>query len=257
MISSYEIQNSLKTKILAQSIKIYDVVDSTNNVAKILAESGAPEGTTVIAEYQTSGRGRLQRKWYGEQGKSILLSIILRPREPEISRVMTFLAALDAAKVVEERIGISVECKWPNDLLIRGKKFCGILLESSWKQSAIEYLILGLGMNVNEEKFPSELRSTATSLKLEGGRELDRVEIIRSFLRDLEQDYLQFKQGDYLQILSTWASKCPMFGKEITVEHSGKRFTGKAVRLDPDGALVVEDHHREIKLFAADVTIVD
>ena len=255
MISAAEVQHSLKTKFLGQTIHTFEVVDSTNTVAKKLAETGAPEGTIVVAEYQAAGRGRYNRKWYGERGKNILLSLVLRPLGSELTRLLTYLTAVCAAEVAEDRTKKRVKCKWPNDLLLNGKKFCGILLECSWQESTPEYVIVGLGMNVNQENFPNEVRSTATSLKIECGREVDRVGIIRSFLQHLETRYLQSRVKGYGSVLAAWETRCSMFGKEITIDRSGEVLTGRAIRLDSDGALVIKNHRREIRIFAGDVTV--
>ena len=256
MISAAEIQRSLRTKVFGQALHTFDVVESTNNVAKKLAESGAPEGTTVIAEYQTAGRGRFNRRWHGERGKNLLFSLLLRPEESRLASLVTYLAANCAAEAVEEHTGKRVECKWPNDLLINGRKFCGILLESAWQESKVEYLILGIGMNVNEDSFPPELRKTATSLKLECEGDIDRVLILRTFLQCLESSYLQSKVDGYDGILEAWKARCPMLGREISVEQSGRKLTGRAIQLDPDGALVIENDHRKVRIFAGDVTVI-
>ncbi len=255
MISEAKIQRSLKTKFAGQTIHTFDVVDSTNNVAKKLAESGASEGTTVIAEYQRAGRGRFNRRWHGERGKDLLLSLLLRPEESTSASLVTYLAANCAAEAVEKHTGKRVQCKWPNDLLINERKFCGILLESSWQESKVEYLILGIGMNVNEDSFPPELRNTATSLKLECGRDVDRLVILQSFLQFLESSYLRSRVEGYDGVLAAWKARCPMFGREISVEQSGRKLTGRAIELDPDGALVLENHHRKLRIFAGDVTV--
>ena len=257
MISATDIQNSLKTKFVGQIIHTFDVVDSTNTVAKHLADAGGPEGTTVIADCQTDGRGRLNRQWYGEPGKGILLSIILRPKKPDVSQILTYLAAVSAAEAVEEILGRPVECKWPNDLLINGRKFTGILIESSWRQSSVEHAVVGIGMNVNEEKFPLELRKKATSLKIEFGHEVDRAVLICGILQHLETNYLGCTAKGSGDVLDAWNKRCMMFGREITLDQSGRILTGKALRLDGDGALVIKDHDHEIKVFGGDVAVLN
>lgn len=255
MISSAEIRRSLTTKFVGQKIHAFDTVNSTNKVLKDLAATGALEGTIVIAEFQTAGRGRLNRTWHAERGKNILLSILLRPQEAEAVHLLTYLTALSAADAVEENTGLRVECKWPNDLLLNRRKFSGILLESSWKESILEYVIIGIAMNINEEQFPDYLRSTATSLRLECGKEFDRVQVLQAFLQKLESRYLESKASGFSAILERWARRCTIFGKEITVEQEGKNLSGTALRLDLDGSLVLLSNGREIKLYAGDVTV--
>jgi len=266
MISSEEIQRGLRTKFIGKSIQTFEVIDSTNTVAKRLAERGAPEGTTVIAEYQTAGRGRFNRKWHGEPGKNILLSLILRPRNKHITPLLTYLTSTCVADTIQEITGKTVECKWPNDLLINDRKFCGILLESSWRaaprsslrrESNVDFVVIGVGMNVNQGTFPAGLRQTATSLKIECGREFGRAPIIRNFLERLEGGYLQSSKAGVNGILAEWKVKCRTLGKEISVEQSGKILKGKAIDVDTEGALIIDSRGRVTRVFAGDVRILN
>jgi BirA family biotin operon repressor/biotin-[acetyl-CoA-carboxylase] ligase len=266
MISAKEIQRGLKTEFVGKSIEVFEVVDSTNTAAKQLAEAGAPEGTAVLAEYQTDGRGRFNRKWHGEAGKNILLSLILRPQDRHFAAWLTYLTAISAADAVEGITGMNVECKWPNDLLIDKKKFCGILLESSWKvspgdsprqESAADSVVIGVGMNVNQERFPADLRQIATSLRIECGRRFDRASLIRDFFERLERGYVQFQHDGTDGILTRWKMKCWTLGKEISVEHEGKILRGRAIDLDTDGALIIEARDRQIRVFAGDVRVLN
>lgn len=257
MISSEEIQRGLKTEFIGKSIETFEDIDSTNKAAKILAEEGALEGTVVLAEFQTDGRGRFNRKWYGEPGKNILLSLILRPHDKQTTPLLTYLTALCAAGAVEGITRMTVECKWPNDLLINEKKFCGILLESSWKESRIDFVVIGVGMNVNQEKFRVDLRRTATSLKIECGREFDRTSLVRDFFERVERGYLQFRQSGTDGILTEWKTRCRTLGKEISVEQSGKILKGKAIDVDAEGALIIEDRDGLARVFAGDVRVLN
>jgi BirA family biotin operon repressor/biotin-[acetyl-CoA-carboxylase] ligase len=257
MISSEEIQRGLRTRFVGKSVVTFEVIDSTNTAAKKLADNGVPEGTAVIADYQTAGRGRFNRTWHGEAGKNIIVSLILRPREEQSAHLLTYLTALCVANTAEDMAGVKAECKWPNDLLISGKKFCGILLESAWNDSSIDYVVVGIGMNVNQETFPNELRQTATSLKKESGREFERGSIIRNFFERIENAYLQSQKSGYNRFLKEWKMKSSMFGKEISLEQSGNILRGRAIDLDTDGALVIKNHDRVLKVFAGDVTVLD
>ncbi len=231
MISSEEIQRGLRTTFIGKSVETFDVIDSTNAAAKKLAERGAPEGMAVIAEYQTDGRGRFNRKWYGEAGKNILLSLVLRPRDKHTASLLTYLTALCAADAVEGITRMTVECKWPNDLLMNERKFCGILLESSSslvpkdlqrRESAIRFVVIGLGMNVNQEKFPIHLQQTATSLKIECGREFDRASLIRDFFERLERGYLQFQQSGAGGILASGRRNAGHSGRRYPLSSQGR-----------------------------------
>ncbi len=169
---------------------------------------------------------------------------------------MTYVTAISAAKAVEKSTGLGVECKWPNDLLLSGKKFCGILLESVWRDSRLSYLIVGLGMNVNEEIFPEALGRKATSLRLECGEGIDRAELFRDLLEQFERDYTNARAEGYDHVGEQWEKRCRMFGKSISVNQSGKILTGKAIRLGTDGALIIERRNQEIRVFAGDTTVV-
>ena len=151
---------------------------------------------------------------------------------------------------------MSVECKWPNDLLIGGRKFCGILLESSWRDLHANYIIVGIGINVNEESFPKALQGKATSLRLESGKEFDRTELLRDLLEGFEKEYLSAKADGFDRILGEWEKRCPMLGKAVTVSQSGHAISGKAIRLGADGALILESQNGEMKVFAGDATVV-
>jgi BirA family biotin operon repressor/biotin-[acetyl-CoA-carboxylase] ligase len=257
MISPEEIQRGLRTNFIGKSVVTLEVIDSTNTAAKKLAENGAPEGTAVVAEHQTAGRGRFNRTWHGEAGKNIILSLVLRPREEQSAHLLTYLTALCAANTAEDLAGVKVECKWPNDLLIGGKKFCGILLESAWNDSSVDYVVVGIGMNVNQEIFPDELRQTATSLKKESGREFERGPIIRDFFESFEHAYLQSLKSGYAGFLTEWKMKSGMFGKEISLEQSGNILHGRAIDLDTDGALIIKNRDRVMRVLAGDVTVLD
>jgi len=257
MIAPNEIRESLKTAFVGRTLYAFDVVESTNETLKELAEAGATEGTTAIAEYQTAGRGRFKRTWYSERGKNVLLSILLRPSERETPHVLTYLAALATAEALEKEIGRPVELKWPNDLLLSNKKVCGILLESAWDGTKLNYVIVGIGVNVNQENFSADLQQKATSLKIECGREFNRAEIVREILERLEFRYLELQAHGSAPLLEAWMRKSSMFGKEIAVEQSGRKIVGKALHLDPDGALVMNTPQGETRLFAGDVTVLE
>ena len=255
MIPVSDIERSLQTTFVGKTVKAFESVDSTNVVAKRVAEEGAPEGTIVIADHQTTGRGRLNRRWHGQRGTGILLSLILRPDDQELARVVTYVAAISTAIAVEKNTGLEVECKWPNDLLLNGKKFCGILLESALRKSDLNFLIVGIGVNVNEESFPRALERKATSLRLEYGEEVDRLRLLRDILEGFERDYLRAKAEGCHHVFEEWEKRCRMLGKSISVNQSGKILTGKAIRLGTDGALILENQNREIRVFSGDATV--
>jgi BirA family biotin operon repressor/biotin-[acetyl-CoA-carboxylase] ligase len=256
MIDANDIEQTLTTKFIGRRVKVFESVDSTNSAAKRLADAGAPEGTVVIAHRQTAGKGRLNRQWHGEPGKGLLLSVILQPRDRELAQIVTFITAISVAKAVETNTGLEVECKWPNDLLLNGKKFCGILLESDWRKSNLNFLIAGIGLNVNEQTFPAELEGKATSLRLECGREIERPQLLRDILEGFEREYSNARSQGGTRTFDEWAKRCRMLGKSVSINQSGKILTGKAVRLGSDGALILESQNGETRVFAGDATVV-
>jgi BirA family biotin operon repressor/biotin-[acetyl-CoA-carboxylase] ligase len=227
--------------------------------AKKLAEMDEPEGTVVIADYQSQGRGRFGRIWKAEPGENILMSIILRPTIPlEKFGILSLLTAISVSEAIEKNVDVKVTTKWPNDLLISGKKFCGILMEASITADKGDFVIIGIGVNVNQIRFPKEIQDYATSLSLATGKIYDRTIIVQDILRSFETDYVELnKSKNFDSIIERWKKRCDMFGKEITVIHSGKTITGKAIDVDEKGLLILEvENSKKIKLSSGDVTIV-
>jgi len=204
-LNAYEIADDLQTNILGREIIYLDNVDSTNNYAKKISSEGCLEGTVVVSEQQSSGRGRLGRDWHSERGKGIWMSVVLRPSiESERVQIITLAAAVAVVKAINYVTGIETGIKWPNDILLDGKKLCGILTEMSSEVERINYLILGIGINVSQSKndFPENLREQATSLKIfsqslnnEDFVVFNRSEIIKSVLFELEQMYNKINNG--------------------------------------------------------------
>ncbi len=200
----------------------------------------------------------MRRSWEAERGQNILLSIILRPTIiQENVNLMTYYIAVGVVEAIERTIPESVECKWPNDLLLNRKKFCGILLESSFQQQQLDFVVAGIGINVNQTTFPPALQTKATSLKREFHREFDRVEIIQDLLTQLEINYAFIRNHNFEPLLKKWKRRCTMFGKLITVTHNGTSVSGKAISLEADGALVLETENGFQKFYAGDVSTVN
>jgi BirA family biotin operon repressor/biotin-[acetyl-CoA-carboxylase] ligase len=235
----------------------FETIDSTNNCAKALAACWAEEGTLVLAEQQTAGRGRLGRTWQANPNENLIFSIILRPELPaEAVNLLPLYAAVALAEAIEKETGLRIECKWPNDLLIGGKKTAGILLEGSLKENAVEYVVLGIGLNVNQTAFPPELGERATSLRLQAGREIDRNALLREILQALESRYLSIMKKGFHTILPLWLSRTTMISREISVSQEGTVISGIVKGLSPEGALILQSNGSERTFFAGDVTIV-
>ncbi|MDP2208507.1 MAG: biotin--[acetyl-CoA-carboxylase] ligase [Bacteroidota bacterium] len=255
MIDKDKILNNLTTKVIGRDIISFETIDSSNTYAKTLSDADAKNGMIIIAEGQTCGRGRFNRKWESQKERNLTFSILLKP-ESALNKIglLPLLTASAVAKAIEAVTNLEVECKWPNDILINGKKTCGILIEST-STLKINRIIVGIGLNVNQELFPDGIRLTATSLKNEFGKTIDRIILLADILNRFEDMYFRFTQNDTKEYLSDWISRCKMFGKEISVSYFEKQIHGKVLRIDSDGSLILKSEDNEIKLFSGDVTI--
>lgn len=257
MINKDQILSTLASKQFGKNIVSFDTIDSTNTFAKTLTKTAAPQGTVIIAEQQTEGRGRLQRNWISEDGKNLLFSVILYP-EFDLKKIslLPFAGSLAVADAIESVTELSPTCKWPNDVLINNKKVCGMLLETSSGNSGIERIILGIGLNVNQVEFSDDLRHKATSLKIECGLDVDRIRLLVKILEELENRYEQLSRFPAGQLLNDWRMKALLFGKKITVLESEFSFTATAIDVADDGSLIIQtdDGHKR-NIFAGDVSL--
>jgi len=240
-----EIKDGLKTSVLGQNKFIhYTETDSTNLKAWELAMRGAPEGTLVISENQTKGRGRRGRDWVSMPEKGISLSVILRPRiEPAEALKLTLITSVALAETIISCTGLDVRIKWPNDLLISGRKIAGILTEMHTDTDEIRHVVVGFGLNVNTrtEDFPVELREIATSLLIESGREFSRVALTRGFLELFENYYLMLTSNNVTPVIQKWKDMADIHGRRITVQMIREQVTGWIVDIDRDGFLIIKD----------------
>ena len=255
-----EIQIGLDTKIIGVAMEYHPSVDSTNRVAKALAYHDAPEGTIVVAEEQTGGKGRLERNFFSPRGKGIWFSVILRPKFlPHEAPKCTLMAAVAVAEAMN-RFNLKAEIKWPNDIMFEGRKLVGILTEITGELGKITYLVIGVGINVNisRDEFPDELRPIAASLSEISGGEISRVEFFRAVLEEFDKLYREVNASGFDDILNRWRKFNITLGKNIRVISAGdggETFTGKAVDLNSDGALVVETAEGLRTVYAGDVSI--
>jgi BirA family biotin operon repressor/biotin-[acetyl-CoA-carboxylase] ligase len=238
-----EIKWKLKTKIFGSQIISYRKVDSTNDAAYELAEKGIKEGTIVLAEEQGRGKGRHGRSWQSPPKGGIYMSIVLRPRMApnEIPRI-TLLAAVAAAKSIRKATGLSAMIKWPNDILIGNKKVCGILTEMKAEQDSVDFVVLGMGINVNTpvRSLPRGASSLREEMRDTNRRtELSRVEISKKILEALEAEYNTLKEKGSGPIMEEWRRLSAMLGSRIRVVLQNRAFEGQAHDIDPDGSLVV------------------
>ena len=231
---------------------------STNEDAKIAAAEGAPDGTVVLTEFQGTGHGRLSRGWFCPKGKGVLFSVLLRPQDilPQDAPKYTLLAAVAVVRACRAR-GLDVGIKWPNDVLADGKKLVGILTEMSAEMERIHYIVIGTGINVNIEaaEFAPEIREKATSLSLLAGHPLDRRQLLADILQEMETLSLDVQAQGFAPVLDEWRRLSLTLGQEVRVIGVNETFTGRAVDIDADGALLVDTETGRRRVLAADVSI--
>ncbi len=238
-----EIRDGLKTSVWGKREIVYHPeTASTNTDAKILATQGAPEGTIVIAERQTGGRGRLGRNWYSPRSRGIYISLIIRPHlSLQEAPILTPLIAVAAAEALAQETGLDVRLKWPNDIMVSGKKMGGILTEIGSEMDEVDFAVIGLGLNVHRWRFPQDLKGKATSLAFETTRRFSRAGLVRSYLDKLETVYERQKRWGSGPILQRYKALTAIVGKETAVDSGGRRLTGRVRDLDECGALVLEE----------------
>jgi BirA family biotin operon repressor/biotin-[acetyl-CoA-carboxylase] ligase len=216
-------------------------VDSTNAVAMRLGHEEEPHGAVVVAEEQSSGRGRAGRAWHSEKTSGIYVTILLRPAIPPVQApLMTLLAGLAARDAVAEYAGITPDIRWPNDLLAGGRKFCGILTEMHAEPDRVRFVIIGIGLNVNQSRFPESLAGVATSLRLETGRVVSRLELLIKLLRQVDRYYNQFLSQSGAPLVARFAEVSSYaHGKHVRIATPGETYTGVTAGLEPNGMLRV------------------
>lgn len=258
MYNKRELEQGLKTKTMGQTIYFYEETDTTNNRARELALEGAPEGTLVVAEKQTAGRGRRGKVWESPLGTGIWMSLVLRPQiMPAEASVLTLLCGLATAETIEAETGLSAGIKWPNDILINGKKAVGILTEMDCEMSEVHFVIPGIGINVNTASFPPEIAEIATSLYLECGKTVSRRRLVHKVLERLEEHYETFlRTGSFAAMLEDYRKHCITLGKEVHVL-GREPFFAEALDITPEGELLVRraDNGKEEVVFSGEVSI--
>lgn len=258
-LSMAHVTTRTEKTMFGHSFRYHDEIESTNVEAKALALRGAPEGTVVVAEAQTAGRGRLGRRWTSPAGKGLLFSVILRPPLPmSEAHLLTLVAAAAAAEAIEKHVAAPVAIKWPNDLFIGDRKVGGILMEVAGEQDEVDWVVLGIGLNVNTEfsELPVALRRTATSLKMVNGETVDRSEVLAGLLLSLESHYKTAARGGFGRALTAFRERDYLLARTISVETRQGPVVGAAAGIDDRGALLVELPERRIRSFhAGDVTL--
>lgn len=248
-----EIQHKLGTKIFGRKIIHYEALASTMDEAFHLGLEGALEGTVVCAEGQSRGRGRLGRHWFSPKGQGIYLSFILRPKltPSEVAR-LTLLCAVAVCEAIKNLTNLSAAIKWPNDLLIGGKKMGGILTELNAETDRVKFVVVGIGINVNTKA--DALPETATSLRRELKRQISRVELTKEMLRQIEKYYLELQSRGFVLIAKKWKELSATLNKRIKLIDSAGTLEGEAVDIDQDGGLLIrKDSGVVVKKMAGDI----
>ena len=226
------------TKLGSGKIHYFDYLASTMDQAMQLGMAGAASGSIVLAESQIKGRGRLGRSWFSPKYKGIYLSLILRPKIlPNACPILTLMSAVSICEAIKEIIDLEVQIKWPNDLLIHNKKVAGILTEMNAEVDKVNFVVIGIGLNVNNEK--KSLIPQATSLKQEQGAEINRLVLLQEILRKLEDNYFLLKDRGPEEIIHKWRNFALTLGTRVKVDYQNKHIQGQAIDIDMDGALLV------------------
>lgn len=254
-----EITADLNTDIIGKKLVYLREVTSTQDIAVKLAREGAAEGTAVIAEKQVAGRGRRGRNWMSPSGGGIYISLVLRPEiNPLYIAQVPMAAGVALIKTIKQVTGIQSKIKWPNDIMIGTRKVAGILAETDCEADRVNYLILGIGINVNTcmQSLPESIRSIATSLREESGGEISRMELIRCLLSQLEDIYKEFIINGFSPILYQWKQLNNTIGSKVRVFDDTWEISGTAVAIDEDGFLLVETDGGEIeKIISGDISL--
>jgi BirA family transcriptional regulator, biotin operon repressor / biotin---[acetyl-CoA-carboxylase] ligase len=247
------------TRIIGRDLRVFQATTSTNDVAEKLARDGVPEGVVVLAEAQSQGRGRFGRKWLSPARKGLWFSVLLRPRLPlEAATRLTVAAATALVRAIRQQVPITPQIKWPNDVVISGRKCAGVLTELSGEPDAIRHAILGIGVNVNltGEDIPPDLRPVATSLRVEVGRPIDRPALAAQILRELDRDYGRICAGRFEEVAEEWEQLCTMIGRRIVVRTGDRLIAGCAEALDPEGALRLRTQHGHLeRITGGEITV--
>jgi BirA family transcriptional regulator, biotin operon repressor / biotin---[acetyl-CoA-carboxylase] ligase len=252
------LRQRLKGSMFGKRIYHFFKVDSTNRVALDLGHAGEPEGAVILAEEQTGGRGRAGRTWHSERAAGIYVTLLLRPKlAPVQAPLLTIMAGVAARTAIEAHTGLVVDLKWPNDLMIGERKAGGILTEMYAEPGQVRFVIVGIGLNVNQEKFLGELGSIATSLRAQAGKPQSRLELLVRLLREFENDYNRFLREGPEGVLDRFtAASSYAHGKRVRVSNGKESFAGITAGLASEGLLRVKrDNGQVVTVIAGDVEV--
>lgn len=258
VMTKEELESRMRTQWAGRNVVYYPETDSTNLRVKQLGDEGAPHGTLVVADMQTAGRGRRGRTWESPAGSSIYMSILLRPDLlPGAAPALTLVMACSVAEGIMECEDVKVQIKWPNDVIINGKKLVGILTEMSSQIDYINHVVIGVGINVNMTEFPENIRKTATSLRIETGHKVKRAPLIAAVMRRFEENYEIFlRTGDMSGLAEKYSGMLVNLGREVLVIGAKEQYKAQALGIDRNGELLVRrEDGTEEKVSAGEVSV--
>ena len=257
-IAEEEVASRLQTERMGRQIRYFSRIDSTNQYAKRIAEEGAPDGTLIIADEQTAGKGRSGRTWVTPPAEAIAFTLLLRPKlSPDRISMVTLVMGLAVTNAVNSLYGVSAGIKWPNDVVIKGRKLCGILTEMSAEVRQVNYIVIGVGINANLTSFPEEIREIATSLRLELGYDINRAELIARVMAEFERLYAEFEaQGDLGAVMQEYNELCLNAGSKVRVLDPNGEYTGTSCGINSMGELLVETEDGKMQeVYAGEVSV--
>jgi BirA family transcriptional regulator, biotin operon repressor / biotin---[acetyl-CoA-carboxylase] ligase len=244
--------------VIGREVRVFQETTSTNDVVEKLARDGVKEGTVVFAEEQTRGRGRLGRRWASPPGKGLWFSVLLRPElSPAETTQVTVIAATAVRRAIASFAGLQVQIKWPNDILVHGKKIAGILTELRAELDAVKYIILGVGVDVNLNlgDLPAEARMTASSLKMELDKTVSRPDLAVAILRELDRDYTRLRAKEFAALSNEWEQHCATLGRDVAIRVGKREFRGRAESLGESGELLLRTEHGHLeRIVGGDLT---
>jgi len=255
----WEITDGLKTKQIGKTVYYFDSIDSTQNFAASIAKKHNDDGAVIIAETQISGKGRQGRKWISPRG-GIWLSVILHPKF-DVGKVtlVPFAAAIALSDAIKKILGIKTELKWPNDVTLNGKKIAGMIIDASIESTRIENLILGVGINfrVNPKQIEKRIKDGnnfyGVATLVGKNNEVKPAKLVQAFLEELERGLLLFEEGKTQSIVEQWSKRSSTIGKNVRVSAPEGKISGKAIKLDKDGGLIIKQDSKSLRITAGDV----
>ena len=257
-IAAQEVQSRLQTRWIARPVRYFAEIPSTNQYAKQIAEEDAPEGTLVVADNQTRGKGRAGRSWECEPGVAVAMTLLLRPKlPPEQISMVTLVMGMAVCSAIQELYGLDAGIKWPNDVVWNGRKICGILTEMNAEIHQVAYIVIGVGINVNNTHFPEELAEKAVSLKMALGHNINRAELIARCMKRFEEYYETFLEtGDLRALRTDYEAVLANQGKAVRVLEPGHEYGGVAEGIDDQGRLKVRTPAGEVeRVYAGEVSV--